>query len=111
MDALGGRRLWMHLHDTRGMGLANALAAMEEGVDAFDTAFGGLGGTPIMQGASGNIATEDLVYMGSEMGLETGVDLDGVRRVSRRMEEFFGRTLPSHVLAAGTKEELIELNR
>lgn len=109
--ALGGRRLWLHLHDTRGMGLANALAAMEEGVDSFDTAFGGLGGTPIMKGASGNVATEDLVYMCSEMGLETGVDLDGVRRVSRRIEEFLGRKLPSHVLGAGTKEELIELNR
>ncbi len=110
-EALGGRRLWLHLHDTRGMGLANALAAMEEGVDSFDSAFGGLGGTPIMKGASGNIATEDLVYMCSQMGLETGVDLDGVRRVSRRIEKFFGRTLPSHVLAAGTKEELMELNR
>jgi hydroxymethylglutaryl-CoA lyase len=111
LEVLGGRRLWMHLHDTRGMGLANALAAMQEGVDAFDTAFGGLGGTPIMKGASGNIATEDLVYMASEMGMETGVDLGGVRRVSRRMEAFFGRALPSHVLEAGTKEELMELNR
>ncbi len=108
--AASGRRLWLHLHDTRGMGLANALAALEEGVDSFDCAFGGLGGTPIMKGASGNIATEDLVYMSSEMGLETGIELNAIRAVSRRMEAFFGRPFPSHVLAAGTKQELMELN-
>lgn len=110
-EVLGDARLWMHLHDTRGMGLANALAAMQEGVDSFDTAFGGLGGTPIMKGASGNIATEDLVNMCSEMGIESGIDLDAVRQVSRRMEKFFDRKLPSRVLEAGTKQELIELNR
>ena len=110
-EVLAGRRLWLHLHDTRGMALANALAALEEGVDSFDTAFGGLGGTPIMKGASGNIATEDLVYMCSEMGLETGVDLDRLRAVSHRVAEFLGRGLPSHVLEAGTKAELMALNR
>ena len=93
------------------MALANALAALEEGVDSFDTAFGGLGGTPIMRGASGNIATEDFVYMCTEMGLETGVDLDRVRGVSRRAAAFLGRSLPSHVLEAGTKSELMALNR
>lgn len=108
---LAGHRLWLHLHNTRGMALANALAALEEGVDSFDTAFGGLGGTPIMKGASGNVATEDLVYMCSEMGIETGVDLDLVREVSRRVARFLGRSLPSHVLLAGTKSELIALNR
>lgn len=86
-------------------------AALEEGADSFDTAFGGLGGTPIMKGASGNIATEDFVYMCSEMGLDTGVDIDGVRAVSRRVAAFLGRTLPSHVLSAGTKQELMALNR
>ncbi len=110
-EVLGDVRLWLHLHDTRGMGLANALAAMQQGVDSFDTAFGGLGGTPVMKGASGNIATEDLVYMCEEMGIETGVDLDALRAVSHRVEEFLDRSLPSHVLSAGTMEELIELNR
>ena len=110
-EVLGDARLWLHLHNTRGMGLANALAAMQQGVDSFDTAFGGLGGTPVMKGASGNIATEDFVYMCSEMGVETGVDLEAVRAVSRRVEEFLGRSLPSHVLAAGTMEELVEMNR
>ncbi len=110
-EVLDGRRLWLHLHDTRGMGLANALAALQEGVDSFDTAFGGLGGTPVMKGASGNIATEDLAYMCEEMGLGTGIDLNGVREVSRMMETFFERSLPSHVLAAGTMDELMALNR
>ncbi len=108
---LDDRPLWLHLHDTRGMGLANALAAMEEGVDCFDTAFGGLGGTPIMKGASGNIATEDFALMCHEMGIETGVDLDAVRAVSRRIQDFLGRKLPSHVLDAGTFAELRALNR
>ncbi|MFQ5524707.1 MAG: hydroxymethylglutaryl-CoA lyase [Thermoanaerobaculia bacterium] len=110
-EVLAGRRLWLHLHNTRGMALANALAALEEGVDSFDTAFGGLGGTPIMKGASGNIATEDFVYMCSEMGIETGVDLDRVREASERIAGFLGRSLPSHVLRAGTKSELMALNR
>ncbi|MEJ2084086.1 MAG: hydroxymethylglutaryl-CoA lyase [Acidobacteriota bacterium] len=110
-QAIGETRLWLHLHNTRGMGLANALAAMQQGVDSFDTAFGGLGGTPVMKGASGNIATEDLVYMCTEMGIETGVDLEPVRGVSRLVEEHLGRRLPSHVLAAGTMDQLIELNR
>lgn len=110
-EVLAGRRLWLHLHNTRGMALANALAALEEGVDSFDTAFGGLGGTPIMKGASGNIATEDFVYMCTEMGLETGVDLDRLRGVSQRAATFLGRSLPSHVLEAGTKSELMALNR
>lgn len=109
--ALDGRRLWMHLHDTRGMALANAFVALEEGVDSFDTAFGGLGGTPILKGASGNIATEDLVYMCSEMGLETGIDLDLLREVSRSVAQYLGRSLPSHVLEAGTQAELMALNR
>ncbi len=110
-DALAGRRLWFHLHNTRGMAMANALAALEEGVDSFDTAFGGLGGTPIMKGASGNIATEDFAYMCSEMGVETGVNLDRLREVSQRIARFLGRSLPSHVLEAGTKSELMALNR
>jgi hydroxymethylglutaryl-CoA lyase len=110
-EALGKVRLWLHLHNTRGMGLANALAAMQQGVDSFDTAFGGLGGTPVMKGASGNIASEDFVYMCSEMGVETGVDLDALRAVSHRVEAFLDRPLPSHVLAAGTMDELIELNQ
>lgn len=98
--------LSLHLHDTRGLGLANVLAALEEGVATFDSSLGGLGGCPITTVASGNVATEDLVNLCEEMGLETGIDLRPVREASRRMEAFLGRRLPSHVLAAGTREEL-----
>ncbi len=110
-ERVGELPLWLHFHDTRGLGLANALVAMEEGITAFDTSLAGLGGCPVMRGASGNISTEDFVYMCSEMGVETGIELDGVRRASRRMAEFLGRALPSRVLAAGTREELVERNR
>ena len=109
--ALPATPKWLHLHDTRGLGLANAVAAMEQGIDTFDTSLGGLGGCPIMNGASGNIATEDVVYLCREMGLESGVDLDGVRQASRRVEAFLERQLPSRVLRAGTREELVARNR
>ncbi len=98
--------LSLHLHDTRGLGLANVLSALELGISAFDSSIGGLGGCPIMKGGTGNISTEDLVNMCHEMGLETGIDLDAIRRASREMERFLDRKLPSHVLAAGTREEL-----
>lgn len=98
--------LALHLHDTRGLGLANVLAALEEGVATFDSSLGGLGGCPITTVASGNVATEDLVNLCEEMDLETGIDLGPLREASRKMEAFLGRRLPSHVLAAGTREEL-----
>lgn len=110
-EGVGDLPLWLHLHDTRGLGLANAFAGLEAGVSTFDTSLAGLGGCPVMKGATGNIATEDLVYALSEMGVETGVSLDGVRRASRRLEEFLGRRLPSRVLQAGTREELVARNR
>lgn len=99
--------LWIHLHDTRGLGLANAYAAMEEGVDRFDTSLGGLGGCPVVPGATGNIASEDFAYLCREMGLATGIDLDTVRGASRLLQDFLGRPLASRLLAAGTKEELV----
>ncbi len=110
-QALPEMPLWLHLHDTRGLGMANALAALEAGVTTFDTSFGGLGGCPVMKGATGNIATEDLVYALHTMGVETGVDLDRLRRASRRLASFLGRKLPSRVLAAGTHRELVDRNR
>jgi hydroxymethylglutaryl-CoA lyase len=103
--------LRMHLHDTRGLGLANAVAALEEGVVRFDTSFGGLGGCPLVQGASGNIATEDLLHLCSDLGIATGVDIDLIRQASRMMEALLGRPLPSRVLHAGTREELYTRNR
>ena len=98
----------LHFHDTRGLGLANVLAGLEEGVTHFDSSIGGMGGCPVNPGATGNIATEDLVNMLNEMGLETGVDTDKVMACSRIVQEFLDRSLPSHVLQAGTCAQLYE---
>jgi hydroxymethylglutaryl-CoA lyase len=75
-DTIGGKLEGAHFHNTRGLGLANALAAYEEGVRAFDSSLGGLGGCPFAPGASGNVITEDLVFMFEAMGVPTGIDLD-----------------------------------
>lgn len=103
---IAGVALSLHLHDTRGLGLANAYAALEAGIDAFDASIGGLGGCPVVAGATGNIATEDLVNLCEEGGFETGVDLHGLRRASRRIAGFLGRELPSRVLSTPTRDEL-----
>ena len=94
-------RLAVHLHDTRGTALANVLAALQEGVRIVDSSAGGLGGCPYAPGASGNLATEDLLYMLHGMGIETGVDLDAVAAASRALGERLGRPLPSRYLQAG----------
>jgi hydroxymethylglutaryl-CoA lyase len=79
----------LHLHDTEGKGLANVLAALPLGVNHFDTTFGGMGGCPFIKGASGNIATEDLVWMLSQMEIDTGIDADKIAVISRELEAFF----------------------
>jgi hydroxymethylglutaryl-CoA lyase len=89
----------LHLHDTRGTALANIVAGLEEGVRAFDSAAGGLGGCPYAPGASGNVATEDLVYLLEGMGIRTGIDLDAFAAVTLKLERVLGRTLPSKLLA------------
>jgi hydroxymethylglutaryl-CoA lyase len=94
-------RLAVHFHDTRGTALANVLAALQEGVSVADSSAGGLGGCPYAPGASGNLATEDLLYMLHGMGIETGVDLDGVAAASRALGSRLGRPLPSRYLQAG----------
>ena len=94
-------RLAVHLHDTRGTALANVLAALQEGVSVADSSAGGLGGCPYAPGASGNLATEDLLYMLHGMGVETGVDLAAVAAASRALGARLGRALPSRYLQAG----------
>jgi hydroxymethylglutaryl-CoA lyase len=94
-------RLAVHLHDTRGTALANVLAALEQGVATVDAAVGGLGGCPYAPGASGNLATEDLLYMLHGMGVATGVDLDAVAATSHWLAGCIGRTLPARYLQAG----------
>ena len=86
-----GKPVYLHLHDTEGKGLANALAALQVGIRHFDSAFGGMGGCPFVKGASGNIATEDLAFMLEQMGIETGIDVSKIAAVSRSLEGFFNR--------------------
>jgi hydroxymethylglutaryl-CoA lyase len=100
-ERLDGVELTAHFHNTRGQGLANVLAALEQGVSSFESAFGELGGSPLTPGATGNISTEDLVSMLHEMGVETGVDLERLLDASRAAEEVLGRPLGAHVLRAG----------
>jgi hydroxymethylglutaryl-CoA lyase len=93
--------LTAHFHNTRGQGLANALAALEAGVRSFESSFGELGGCPVPPGATGNVATEDLVSMLHEMGEQTGVDLEALVAAAAEAQRVLGRPLGSHVLTAG----------
>jgi hydroxymethylglutaryl-CoA lyase len=93
--------LTAHFHNTRGAGLANALAALQAGVTSFESSFGELGGCPVPAGATGNIASEDLVSILHEMGVQTGVDLDTLIACARRAQEILGRSLGSRTLVAG----------
>ena len=99
-----GLRLALHLHDTRGMGIANAYAGLEMGVDIFDASVAGLGGCPFAahKGAAGNVCTEDLVFMCEEMGIETGVDLDALIEAARLAEDIVGHPLPGSVMRGGS---------
>ena len=93
--------LTAHFRNTRGQGLANVLAALEAGVESFESSFGELGGCPVPPGATGNVATEDVVSMLHEMGIETGIDLGALLLAARAAQEVLGRPLGSHVLSAG----------
>jgi hydroxymethylglutaryl-CoA lyase len=103
-DRLEGAELTAHFHNTRGQGLANVLAALEAGVRSFESSFGELGGCPVPRGATGNIASEDLVSMLHEMGHDTGIDLEKLVAAARAAQEVLGRPLGSHVLTAGPVE-------
>ena len=98
---LGEVELTAHFHNTRGQGLANVLAALGQGIDSFESAFGELGGCPVPPGSTGNISTEDVVSMLEEMGVATGVDLPRLIEASRSVQELLGRPLGAHVLRAG----------
>jgi len=104
LERLPDVELTAHFHNTRGQGLANVLAALEAGVESFESSFGELGGCPVPAGATGNIATEDLVSMLHEMGISTGVDLRSLIAASRAAQDVLGRPLGSHVLLAGPVE-------
>lgn len=100
-ERLAGVELTAHFHNTRGQGLANVLAALERGVDSFESSFGELGGCPVPPGATGNVATEDVVSMLEEMGVGTGIDLERLLEASRAAQQALGRPLGAHVLTAG----------
>ncbi len=102
-----GTPLNVHFHNTRGTGLANVLAALELGVDDFDASVGGLGGCPYAPGATGNIATEELIHMVTDMGIATGVNLEAMIDAAAEAERMVGRTLPSQVLRAGPRTRTI----
>jgi hydroxymethylglutaryl-CoA lyase len=97
----------LHFHNTRGTGLANALAAMELGVADFDASVGGLGGCPYAPGATGNIATEELVHMAEDMGIDTGISLTALLEAAAQAEAAVGHALPSQVLRAGPRTRTI----
>jgi hydroxymethylglutaryl-CoA lyase len=101
---LPGVELTAHFHNTRGQGLANVLAALQAGCSSFESSFGELGGCPVPPGATGNIATEDLVSMLQEMDIATGVDLDRLLDATRAARQLLGRPLGSHTLIAGPIE-------
>ncbi|MGS2744107.1 hydroxymethylglutaryl-CoA lyase [Halomonas sp. LS-001] len=90
-----------HFHNTRGMGLANAMAAWQAGIQRFDASLGGLGGCPFAPGASGNVCTEDLVHMFESMGITTGVDLDALLNVAATLPELVGHDVPGQIVKAG----------
>ncbi len=96
----------LHFHNTRGMGLANALAAVNSGIDRFDSSLGGLGGCPYAPGATGNICTEEMVHMFDLMGFDTQIDIDALLACSKDLQSLIGRTLPSQLLMAGKVDKL-----
>jgi hydroxymethylglutaryl-CoA lyase len=97
----------LHFHNTRGTGLANILTALDLGVTEFDASAGGIGGCPYAPGASGNVATEEVVHMLHDMGIDTGIDLDSLIETAELAEKLLGRVLPSGVLRAGPRTRLV----
>ncbi|PKO81943.1 MAG: hydroxymethylglutaryl-CoA lyase [Betaproteobacteria bacterium HGW-Betaproteobacteria-13] len=104
-NAFPGVPVTAHFHNTRGMGLANVLAAVDAGVDSIDASLGGIGGCPYAPGATGNICTEDTVHMLEACGIDTGVDLDALLDLSRELPDLLGHPVPGQVLQAGKRTQ------
>lgn len=102
-------RIALHFHNTRGIGLANVMNGLALGVREYESSFGGLGGCPFAPGATGNICTEDLVYLLHECGWETGIDLDALAVVARDVQQLMGRDLPGQYIKAGPRLKLTSL--
>jgi hydroxymethylglutaryl-CoA lyase len=103
-----GSNIRLHLHETRGTGLVNAYAAIQLGVADFDTSVGGLGGSPFAAGAAGNLATEELVHLLDDLGVETGFDLDRLIEAAGLAAELVGHAVPSRVASAGPRHRLVQ---
>jgi hydroxymethylglutaryl-CoA lyase len=99
----------LHFHNTRGVGFANVLAGMQAGIYRFDASFAGLGGCPFAPGATGNIATEDILHMCGEMGIETGVDIDKAIKTAKTVREYIGHETASFILKAGKNSDLCNI--
>jgi len=98
---------WLHFHNTRGMAMANMIAAMDAGMTRFDTSFGGLGGCPFVPGAAGNLSTEDVVHLCDESGINTGIDILKIMELSRHLQTLLDHDLDSYILRAGRSADLI----
>lgn len=98
-----GLELSLHFHNTRGVGLVNVYTALQLGFTIFESSVGGLGGCPFAPGATGNVCTEDMVYLFHELGIQTGIELDELIRVARQVEGVIGRPLPGQVMKSGTR--------
>jgi hydroxymethylglutaryl-CoA lyase len=105
-ERFGGLQLTLHFHNTRGMGLANVLAAVQAGIDRFDGSLGGLGGCPYAPGASGNISSEDAIHMLQAIGYDTGIDMARLLAVARRLPQIVGHDVPGQVAKAGRITDL-----
>lgn len=101
--------LSLHFHNTRGIGLVNVYAALQLGLTTFESSVAGLGGCPFAPGATGNVCTEDMVYMLQELGIETGIDLDRLINIAIDVEKIIGRTLPGQIMKSGKRKNLSEL--
>lgn len=98
---------WLHFHNTRGMAMANILAAMQAGITQFDSSFAGLGGCPFVPGAAGNVSSEDVVHMMDEMGIETGIDVVRLIELAGKVHRMVGHDTDSYILKAGRSKDLI----
>lgn len=98
---------WLHFHNTRGMAIANIIAAMQAGITCFDSSFGGLGGCPFVPGAAGNVSSEDVVHMMDEMGIATGINIFKAMDIARKVQLLVGHDTDSYVLKAGRTKDLI----
>ena len=105
-DTLPELPIGLHFHNTRGLGLVNVMAGLDEGIDQFDASFGGIGGCPFAPKATGNICTEDLVYMLHEMNIHTSIDLQALMNIATQVEAIVGHDLPGQVMKAGPRLDL-----